>query len=241
MPPSLADVYTPLAPPPRLAVRPGIGLGDLLAVGQREGQRYLLVLRFALLNLVAASLLGAVWMQGWLDELVRTDTTHLCAIIGLVFLAGLAQAGRRVIQTSVELNEVRLGVGRSPTGALVRDLKARDPAGRAALVGLLRLRLGNRIAGVRHVANTLVLLGLIGTVIGFIIALSGVDAAAASDVQAIGPMVSRLVGGMSVALYTTLAGSVLNIWLMLNYRLLESGTIKLFTAIVERGEDHGRA
>lgn len=240
MPPSLADVYTPLAPTPRLAVRPGIGLGDLLAVGRREGQRYLLVLRFALLNLVAASLLGAVWMQGWLDELVRTDTTHLCAIIGLVFLGGLAQAGRRVVQTSVELNEVRLGAGRSPTGALVRDLQGRDAAGRAALVGLLRLRLGNRIAGVRHVANTLVLLGLIGTVIGFIIALSGVDAAAASDVEAIGPMVSRLVAGMSVALYTTLAGSVLNIWLMLNYRLLESGTVKLFTAIVERGEDHGR-
>jgi hypothetical protein len=179
-------------------------------------------------------------MQGWLDELVRTDTTHLCAIIGLVFLAGLAQAGRRVVQTSLELNEVRLGTGRSPIGTLVRDLQGRDAAGRAALVGLLRLRLGNRIAGVRHVANTLVLLGLIGTVIGFIIALSGVDAAAASDVEAIGPMVSRLVAGMSVALYTTLAGSVLNIWLMLNYRLLESGTVKLFTAIVERGEDHGR-
>lgn len=240
MPSSLADVYTPLAPTPPLAARPGIGLGDLLAVGRREGQRYLLVLRFALLNLVAAALLGAVWMQGWLDELVRTDTTHLCAIIGLVFLAGLAQAGRRVVQTSVELNEVRLGTGRSPIGALVRDLQGRDAASRATLVGLLRLRLGNRIAGVRHVANTLVLLGLIGTVIGFIIALSGVDAAAASDVQAIGPMVSRLVGGMSVALYTTLAGSVLNIWLMLNYRLLESGTVKLFTAIVERGETHGR-
>lgn len=240
MSPSLADVYTPMAPTPPLVARPGFGLGDLLLVGRREGQRYLLVLRFALLNLVAAAMLGAVWLQGWLDELLRTDTTHLCAIIAMVFCAGLAQAGRRVVQTSVELNEVRLGAGRSATGALIRDLQARDGTSRATLIGLLRLRLGNRIAGVRQVANTLVLLGLIGTVIGFIIALSGVDAAAASDVEAIGPMVSRLVSGMSVALYTTLAGAVLNIWLMLNYRLLESGTVKLFTAIVERGEQHGR-
>ena len=44
-----------------------------------------------------------------------------------------------------------------------------------------------------------------------------------------------LIGGMSVALYTTLVGAVLNIWLMLNYRLLEGGT-RLFTAIVELGE-----
>jgi hypothetical protein len=206
----------------------------------REWQRSLLILRFALLNIVASSLLGAAWMQGWLDELVRTDTTHLCAIIGLVFLAGLAQAGRRVVQTGLELNAVRLGSDRSPISALVWDLQHSDADSRAALVGLLRLRLGNRIAGVRYVANILVLLGLIGTVIGFIIALSGVDATAAGDVEAIGPMVSRLVAGMSVALYTTLAGSVLNIWLMLNYRLLEAGTVKLFTAIVERAEADGR-
>jgi hypothetical protein len=206
----------------------------------REWQRSLLILRFALLNIVAASLLGAAWMQGWLDELVRTDTTHLCAIIGLVFLAGLVHAGRRVVQTGLELNAVRLGTGRSPISALVWDLQCADASGRAEMIALLRLRLGNRIAGVRYVANTLVLLGLIGTVIGFIIALSGVDATAAGDVEAIGPMVSRLVAGMSVALYTTLAGSVLNIWLMLNYRLLEAGTVKLFAAIVERAEADGR-
>jgi hypothetical protein len=206
----------------------------------REGQRSLLILRFALLNIVAASLLGAAWMQGWLDELVRTDTTHLCAIIGLVFLVGLIQAGRRVVQTSLELNAVRLGTGRSPISALADDLRACDAGRRTEMIALLRLRLGNRIAGVRYVANTLVLLGLIGTVIGFIIALSGVDATAAGDVEAIGPMVSRLVAGMSVALYTTLAGSVLNIWLMLNYRLLEAGTVKLFTAIVELAEADGR-
>ena len=34
-------------------------------------------------------------------------------------------------------------------------------------------------------------------------------------------MVSTLIDGMSVALYTTLVGSVLNVWLMLNYRLVE--------------------
>ena len=79
-------------------------------------------------------------------------------------------------------------------------------------------------------------LGLIGTVIGFIIALSAVDADAAADVSSIGPMVSTLITGMSIALHTTLVGAILNIWLMINYRLLEGGTVTLVTSIVELGE-----
>jgi hypothetical protein len=67
-----------------------------------------------------------------------------------------------------------------------------------------------------------------------------VDAQTAGDVEAIKPMVTTLIGGMSVALYTTLVGAVLNIWLMVNYRLLEGGTIALLTAIVDLGERHAR-
>ena len=84
------------------------------------------------------------------------------------------------------------------------------------------------------------LLGLIGTVIGFIVALSGVEPDAASDVAAIGPMISTLIAGMAIALYTTLVGSLLQLWLMVNVRLLEGGTVKLLTATVELGERHAR-
>jgi hypothetical protein len=41
---------------------------------------------------------------------------------------------------------------------------------------------------------------------------------------------------MSIALHTTLVGAILNIWLMINYRLLEGGTVTLVTSIVELGE-----
>jgi biopolymer transport protein ExbB/TolQ len=94
---------------------------------------------------------------------------------------------------------------------------------------------------VRNVAGSLVILGLIGTVIGFIIALSGVQPEQAADVKAITPMISTLISGMSTALYTTLVGSVLNIWLMINYHVLAGGTVKLITALFEFGEEHARA
>jgi biopolymer transport protein ExbB/TolQ len=98
--------------------------------------------------------------------------------------------------------------------------------------------MASKIGSIRQVANGLVLLGLIGTVVGFIIALSGVEPEIAADVSAIGPMVSTLIEGMSIALHTTLVGAILNIWLMINARLVEGGTVKLITGIVERGEMH---
>ena len=120
-------------------------------------------------------------------------------------------------------------------------MQGRDGQSRAVSASALKLKLGARIGSIRHIANSLVFLGLIGTVIGFIIALSGINPEAAADVEAIGPMVSTLISGMSVALYTTLVGAILNVWLMLNYRLLESGTITLVTTIVELGERHARS
>ena len=72
-------------------------------------------------------------------------------------------------------------------------------------------------------------------------ALSGVRLEVASDVEAVGPMVSTLIGGMSVARYTTLVGSILNLWLMVNVRLLEGGAAKLLTATIESGERRARS
>ena len=100
----------------------------------------------------------------------------------------------------------------------------------------MRLRLSHRISVIRHLGNTLVLLGLIGTVLGFIIALSGVDPDTASDVNSIAPMVSTLIQGMSTALYTTLIGSIFNVWLMANFQMLSSGTVQLISELEEAVE-----
>ncbi len=54
-------------------------------------------------------------------------------------------------------------------------------------------------------------------------------------------MVSTLIAGMSTALYTTLIGAVLNIWLMIDYQLLAGGTVKLITSLIDRGEEIGAA
>ena len=115
-----------------------------------------------------------------------------------------------------------------------------DPDSRTIQIGVLRLKLTDRIASVRHIANSLIFLGLIGTVIGFIIALSGIDPVKATDVENVAGMISSLINGMSVALNTTLVGSVLYVWLIINYRILVTGTVDLIASIIEVGEASAR-
>ncbi|MEM8948858.1 MAG: MotA/TolQ/ExbB proton channel family protein [Pseudomonadota bacterium] len=211
--------------------------------GDPAAYRHLLAMRFFVVNLVGFALLAAVWLQGWMDFIFGGDTTRLALFIVLVFLVGLALCGMKVLQVSAELDWIRAPAShpKARVSRYLATIAGRDGQSRTLAASALKLKLGSRIAVVRHIAGSLVFLGLIGTVIGFMIALSGVNPDDAADISAIGPMVSTLIGGMSVALSTTLVGAVLNIWLMVNYRLLESGTLRLLTAIVELGERHAQS
>lgn len=200
--------------------------------------RHLLVLRFALLNIVAVGLLAAVYLQGWLDDALHGYTAWLTLGICAVFVFGLLLCARRIWRTSVELNAVKQvePPGISRAGTYLASIAGRSAESRSITANLLHNRLGNPIVVVRQTADSLVFLGLVGTVIGFIVALSGIDPQTSAQADQVASMVSTLVAGMSIALYTTLFGSVLHVWLMVNHRLLATGTSNLFNAIVELGE-----
>jgi len=200
--------------------------------------RYLLLVRFGLFNLVAVSFLVSTYLQGWLDAIIRADLVELSGIIGALFLYGWVYCAARVWRTSLDLNELKSGAPApgSLAGIYLGGLQGASDRRQEVLQSVLRLKLTNRIAIVRHVANSLVFLGLIGTVIGFIIALSGVDPARATDAEMVGGMISTLISGMSVALNTTLVGAVLYVWLIVNHRLLAGGTVDLLTTALEYGE-----
>lgn len=204
--------------------------------------RYLLVARFTLFNLMFASILLAVYIEGWLDGMLVPKTIELVGVIVVVFIYGLAMCGVKIWQTSVELNDIKTGKppGGSRAARYIQSIYGNDPDGRAVLMSALRAKLINRITVIRHIANSLVFLGLIGTVIGFIIALSAVDPNATASADTVAPVIGRLIGGMSIALYTTLVGAILHLWLIVNHRILSTGTVNLYSAIVDLGENRGR-
>lgn len=212
--------------------------GEQLKSSTHKGNPYrsLLLLRYFLLNVVAFALLGVAWSQGYVTKVVNADQTYLSVVIFLVFVVGLVLCTQKLWQTNSEIDALKSPQGiNSPA---IAHLLSSQQNTAMAISGSMRLRLSHRISVIRHLGNTLVLLGLIGTVLGFIIALSGVDPDKASDVDAIAPMVSTLIQGMSTALYTTLIGSIFNVWLMANFQMLSSGTVQLISDIQEAVDNH---
>lgn len=234
---------------PGAAVDGGVSAGPryaelLKAYAKSDTGRYdyLLVFRFAVINLVGFALLVAAYFEGWIGDILAADSTNLCIATFAVFLGGLGICAARIRHASVELNYIK-SVRRPPTSRVAKylaDIDGRSADSRSIIASSLRLKLFSRISPVRHAANSLVFLGLIGTVVGFIMALSVVEPSSAADPSSIGPMVTNLIAGMSVALYTTLVGAVLNVWLMLNYQVLATGTVNLVTATVELGERNAK-
>lgn len=212
--------------------------------------KHLLFMRYVLLNVVALGVGMAAFFEGWVRLVLEADVTKFCIGISVVFAVGLGLCTFHAFVTSRELSltnrladadgDERLRLLTTPAGARTAQYLGRlaglDPVARSNVGVALRHRLFSRITHIRHIANSLVVLGLIGTVIGFIIALSGVDPTIATDPSTVSPMIATLIEGMSVALYTTLVGAILSVWLGACFQVLATGTSSLFTALLELGE-----
>ena len=200
--------------------------------------QYLLLTRFIVINTFFGALVLAAFGQGWLDTMISARLAELTLIILAVFLYGLAACGWKIWRLTVESN----GLAKeslpddNPLTRYLDYVEASDSQSRALQAGTLRLELTDRIVSVRHIANTLIFLGLIGTVIGFIIALSAVDPNTAADAENVASVIATLIDGMSVALNTTLVGATLYLWLTVNYRVLTNGTVSLIAEVVYTGE-----
>ena len=98
------------------------------------------------------------------------------------------------------------------------------------------------------VSDTLMKLGLLGTIIGFIIMLAPIAGLDAADKVAMRSSMGLMSDGMAVAMYTTLAGLVGSILIRIQYYMLDAATQRVFsdavmltetrvTPALERGHD----
>lgn len=80
--------------------------------------------------------------------------------------------------------------------------------------------------------DVLLKLGLLGTIVGFILMLASVSDAASIDVNAMQKVLKQMSYGMGTALYTTLAGLVCSMSLGLQYLLLDKGADELIDRVL---------
>ena len=200
--------------------------------------KYLLILRYSLINLVGLVFLFVLITQGYISKAIKADITNMVIVILTLFAVGFILAAYRTFWLSRELNYTFLKI--LPNESLAKEFlqssKKLDASSRNNLAASLKIKISSKISYIKFMANTLVILGLIGTVIGFIIALSGVDGSVSSNPEEVSKMVSTLIQGMSVALYTTLVGSICSVWLNICYQIMSTGANNLLSKIIELGE-----
>lgn len=165
----------------------------------------LLVLRFWIFNITCVGAGVGLWLGGLLQPLLN-DSTYITHGIVALFVYGLALSSWRAYQFA---------------GMIDKGPNCCTPA------ESVKLWLVHRVNVVKALRSQLVLWGLIGTVVGFMIALRGITADNVADVSSIGPMVAQLQAGMATALNTTVVGSVLSAWLTANIVMLEGAATHL--------------
>ena len=133
------------------------------------------------------------------------------------------------------------GAGLLPSGLVsghIRDLavKARLQGSRRLDQTLLLRGLASRLRGSNQfgafASDTLMKLGLLGTIIGFIMMLAPIGGLDPENKEAVRASMSLMSDGMAVAMYTTLAGLVGSILVRIQYYMLDDATAKLFAFAV---------
>jgi MotA/TolQ/ExbB proton channel family len=212
----------------------------------------LLWLIFTGVSAFAAVLL---WHFGLFRRMVEADRSYISSAIGLLYLATTVHCLWRIVVVSREDDAARRVAALGETGAtpgshlprgligdFVRDLAAkaavaptRHPDPTAQLRGLAtRLRGPNRFGD--FASDTLMKLGLVGTIIGFIMMLAPIATLDVADRGAIKVSMNLMSDGMAVAMYTTLAGLVASILVKVQYYVLEDATARLFLLAVALGD-----
>ena len=205
----------------------------------------ILLYKWLVINSFAGLLLYVAWLEDWIMLVVEGDASYLSLVMGVVFIVFWLISSYFVITVNREI--VRFAGGQTSGVAAEYFDKIRRKSAKMAgqlvdqymLASVLRTRLMMPIQVVNYVSNMLILLGLIGTVVGFVIAVSGLgdSLAGGENLQRIQGVLGQIVTGMGVALFTTLVGSVLGgLWLQLHYQMLARAIGGLMADIVEHAD-----
>jgi hypothetical protein len=213
------------------------------------------VLRWLVFTGVSVFAAVLLWRYGLMRAMIVADRTRISSIIAALYVAASGHCLWRAFAISRE-SQVAAALQAPPRDAAawaanlprrlvadhVRDLcaKASGQAGGRLDQTLLLRALAERLAAPNKLgalaADTLLKLGLLGTIIGFILMLgpvAGLDGADPASVKAAMGVMST---GLAVAMYTTLAGLIGAILLKAQYLLLEAATTKLFWDVVRTTE-----
>jgi len=204
-----------------------------------------LLYKWLILNSFAWLLVYAAWLQGWIHLTIASDASYLSVVMGVVFVVFWFVSSYNIYALNREVVRFAGGDAHGVAADYFDKLrrKSANMAGGAfdqsMLASTLRARLIMPVQAVNYVANILVLLGLIGTVVGFVIAVAGLgdSLSGGTNIERVQGVLGQIVNGMGTALFTTVVGSILGgLWLQIHYIMLARTVNGLVIELVEQAE-----
>ena len=172
---------------------------------------------------------------GLLSLIIASDQSKISLIILALYY--LATAHWYYLSFSLDKEIEGLNFEDASSSVLLSKLKyfdGNDQQKSTNYLAILEDELANRHALGYMIVDILLKLGLTGTVIGFILMLLPIGEIKDFDPQIIQQLLSKMSGGMAVALYTTLTGLVTSTLLKLQYFLLDTSLTGLFNYLSSR-------
>ena len=172
---------------------------------------------------------------GLLSLIIASDQSKISLIILALYY--LATAHWYYLSFSLDKEIEDLNSNDASSSVLLSKLKyfdGNDQQKSTNYLSILEDELANRHALGYMIVDILLKLGLTGTVIGFILMLLPIGEIKDFDPQIIQQLLSKMSGGMAVALYTTLTGLVTSTLLKLQYFLLDTSLTGLFNYLSSR-------
>jgi hypothetical protein len=169
-----------------------------------------------LINTIALCMVYLFWLNSWVSLAISADPTYIIFVITGILVWGLYLSFKRSYQLDHEIDN--LDQTKADLGNHTQES--------------LTMRFGNRLQFIQFLSSSAVMLGLIGTIIGFIIGLYGIDPNMIVNLDTMVQSVVQILAGMSVAFYTTLVGCLVNIWLDFNIVVINQGLTRLFYRLV---------
>lgn len=189
--------------------------------------------------------------KGLLQLALLSDSSRLSGVIMVMYGAATLHWLWLCYQLSLEqqyisrwLNEAEtLGNTQTSIHQLRESMASSTTPDWANGISLLADELTNRHALGHFTADTLIKLGLIGTVIGFILMLQPIGDIKQFDPSLMQQLLTAMSAGMAVALYTTLAGLITSILLKIQYYLADEALTQVVNAMMQmhRTVDHSHA
>ena len=120
--------------------------------------KYLLLLRYSLVNALGLVFIIVMYSQGYLSKAIKGDVTNVVVLIIFLFLTGLTLASIKAFWISRELNYAYSlqTKNKSMLNNFLKKAKKLDASSRANLVSSLRINISVKISNIKFIANILV-------------------------------------------------------------------------------------